>query len=219
MHGAGVAEAEPGAAPDTARGVVTHRSSGDGGAGELYVRQQETHGVAIRERGEFWYGDTAADIREVLTRTCGKADPLTVFADAVCDCSGRVFSLQIDEEYGEARGSARRAAPTTCPTTVTSTATMRVTLGPTPSAAGALVPSAGQRTTRSRSGLHCTKAARTCAGCISGAGAWPAGSPPATRIGTVWTSHTPNCSRTCATGSRMGSKRSAEPGAAPDTAR
>ncbi|AWM37597.1 hypothetical protein C1280_11675 [Gemmata obscuriglobus] len=37
--------AEPSAAPDTAIGLGTHRSSGDGGAGELIVRPRaETHG-------------------------------------------------------------------------------------------------------------------------------------------------------------------------------
>ena len=58
--------------------------------------------MAIRKRGQFWYGDTVADIREVLSLDCDKVRPPTVFADAVCDCGGRVFSLQIDEEYGEA---------------------------------------------------------------------------------------------------------------------
>ncbi len=63
--------------------------------------------MTIRKRGKFWYGDSAADIREVLARDCGKSDPLTVFADAVCDCGGRVFSLQIDEEHGEAAWSCK----------------------------------------------------------------------------------------------------------------
>jgi hypothetical protein len=58
--------------------------------------------VAIRKRGTFWYGDTAADIREVLTRDRGTVHPISVFADAVCDCGGREFSLQVDEEHGEA---------------------------------------------------------------------------------------------------------------------
>jgi hypothetical protein len=58
--------------------------------------------MALRQRGEHWYGDTAADIREVLAHHYSHHYPATVFADAVCDCGGRVFSLQIDEEYGEA---------------------------------------------------------------------------------------------------------------------
>jgi hypothetical protein len=56
----------------------------------------------IRKRGKHWYGETIADIREVLSRYGGKVDPLSVFADATCDCGGRVFSLQVSEEYGEA---------------------------------------------------------------------------------------------------------------------
>ena len=57
--------------------------------------------MAIRKQGQFWYSDSAADIREVLCRDWGQVDPITVFADAVCDCGGRVFDLQVDEEYGE----------------------------------------------------------------------------------------------------------------------
>jgi hypothetical protein len=63
---------------------------------------QETRGMAIRKRGKFWCGDTAADIREVLARDHGKIHPIAVFEDAFCDCGGRVFSLQVDEDYGEA---------------------------------------------------------------------------------------------------------------------
>lgn len=63
--------------------------------------------MAIRERGEFWYGDAAADIREVLARTCGGGDTLTVFEEAVCDCGGRVFSLTVDEDYAEVTWACR----------------------------------------------------------------------------------------------------------------
>ncbi|AWM37359.1 hypothetical protein C1280_10290 [Gemmata obscuriglobus] len=42
--------AEPGAAPDTAREFVTHRSLGGGGAGELYVRSPSRSGARVRWR-------------------------------------------------------------------------------------------------------------------------------------------------------------------------
>jgi hypothetical protein len=58
--------------------------------------------MALQKRGEHWYGDSAADIRELLARHAESGDPITVMRDAVCDCGGRVFSVQIDDEYQEA---------------------------------------------------------------------------------------------------------------------
>jgi hypothetical protein len=57
--------------------------------------------MTIRKRGKFWYGDSAADIRQVLANDYRKSYPPTVFADAVCECGGRVFSLEVVEDYGE----------------------------------------------------------------------------------------------------------------------
>jgi hypothetical protein len=56
--------------------------------------------VALQARGGKWYGDSASDIRALLARQAG--EPVAVVQDAACDCGGRVFSVQIDDEYQEA---------------------------------------------------------------------------------------------------------------------
>lgn len=57
----------------------------------------------LRPCGPFWYGDTPADIREILAaHPAHSALPCTHFADVVCECGGRVFDLLIDNEYREA---------------------------------------------------------------------------------------------------------------------
>jgi hypothetical protein len=58
--------------------------------------------VVLERRGEYWYGDSAADIRALLARDRPGSDPVVVFEDAICDCGGKVFSVQIDDEYHEA---------------------------------------------------------------------------------------------------------------------
>jgi hypothetical protein len=58
--------------------------------------------MALRRKGQYWYGDSAADIREVLAHPYHGALPCTHFADVVCECGGQVFDLLIDDEYREA---------------------------------------------------------------------------------------------------------------------
>jgi hypothetical protein len=55
--------------------------------------------MALHKKGEFLYGDSAADIRELLSKHYSEEYPASRFADAVCVCGGRVFCLQTDEEY------------------------------------------------------------------------------------------------------------------------
>ena len=50
--------------------------------------------MALRDGGQYWYGDSAADVREVLARPYHGALPCTHFADVVCECGGRVFDIQ-----------------------------------------------------------------------------------------------------------------------------
>src|SRR5262245_763078 len=63
------------------------------------VRPPEA-GVALQRRGDHWYGDSAADMRELLARKTG--DPVKVVRDVVCECGGTVFSVLTDDEYQEA---------------------------------------------------------------------------------------------------------------------
>lgn len=58
--------------------------------------------VAVRKQGDDWYGDTPADTREVMDRICNSYHKLKAFADAVCECGGRVFWLEEDDDIGEA---------------------------------------------------------------------------------------------------------------------
>ncbi len=57
--------------------------------------------MALQERGEYWYGDSAADIRALMARHAEIGDPIEVVRDAVCECGGTVFSVLIDDEYQE----------------------------------------------------------------------------------------------------------------------
>jgi hypothetical protein len=59
--------------------------------------------MALRRVGEWWYGDSQDDIREVLLGYSQRNGyPATEFADAVCPCGGRLFRLSVDEERGAA---------------------------------------------------------------------------------------------------------------------
>jgi hypothetical protein len=58
--------------------------------------------MALQKQGEFWYGDSGSDICELLARHYSQEYPATEFAEAVCDCGRRVFTVQIDEDYPEA---------------------------------------------------------------------------------------------------------------------
>lgn len=59
--------------------------------------------MALRKRGKQWYGDSQADIRDEMLRYSKENEyPTQHYADAVCKCGGRVFSLQMDEDAGAA---------------------------------------------------------------------------------------------------------------------
>lgn len=59
--------------------------------------------MALKNRGEHCYGDGQADIREELVRY-SKANTYVAhqFADAVCDCGGKTFRLELDDGEGAA---------------------------------------------------------------------------------------------------------------------
>jgi hypothetical protein len=58
--------------------------------------------MALRDDGEFFYGDTPADIRTVLARCSSESYPVDYYADAVCGCGGTAFELALDETEGAA---------------------------------------------------------------------------------------------------------------------
>src|ERR1700730_10673971 len=59
--------------------------------------------MALVKRGNHWYGDGQADVRAELWRY-SKQNAYVVhhFADAVCQCGGRVFRLRLDDLQGAA---------------------------------------------------------------------------------------------------------------------
>jgi hypothetical protein len=59
--------------------------------------------MGLNKHGEYWYGDSQADIRGELVRY-GKLDDEvpTQFKDVICKCGSIVFRLQMDEEEGAA---------------------------------------------------------------------------------------------------------------------
>jgi hypothetical protein len=59
--------------------------------------------MALRKKGEFFYGDAQSDIRDVLL-DYSEANhyPATHFADATCACGGKLFKLNLDDEAGAA---------------------------------------------------------------------------------------------------------------------
>jgi hypothetical protein len=59
--------------------------------------------MPLRKRGKYRYGDAQADIREEMLRysRVGKY-PAHHFADAVCNCGGKVFRLLLDDTEGAA---------------------------------------------------------------------------------------------------------------------
>ncbi|WP_437811115.1 hypothetical protein [Sorangium sp. So ce1078] len=59
--------------------------------------------IVLKKRGKHWYGDSQADVREVLLRYSGDNAYLAHhFADAVCECGGTQFRLALDEAEGAA---------------------------------------------------------------------------------------------------------------------
>ena len=59
--------------------------------------------MALRNRGNYRYGDSHADIREELLRYSRlNGYPADHFTDAACSCGGRAFSLALDDTEGAA---------------------------------------------------------------------------------------------------------------------
>jgi Zn ribbon nucleic-acid-binding protein len=59
--------------------------------------------MALRKRGEYWYGDAQRDIRDELTRVGHLNEYVpTQFADAHCRCGATTFTLRMDENAGAA---------------------------------------------------------------------------------------------------------------------
>ena len=59
--------------------------------------------MALRKRGKWRYGDSQADARAEIARYSKEAGyPAEHFADAVCQCGGRVFALYLDDTAGVA---------------------------------------------------------------------------------------------------------------------
>lgn len=59
--------------------------------------------MALRKRGKWRYGDNQADIRDEILRYSKGVEYLAHhYADAVCQCSGRLFGLSMDEGAGAA---------------------------------------------------------------------------------------------------------------------
>lgn len=59
--------------------------------------------MGLQKRGSHWYGESQADIRTELARYADLVGyPVERFADARCECDGRLFSLELDESAGVA---------------------------------------------------------------------------------------------------------------------
>jgi hypothetical protein len=59
--------------------------------------------VALQKRGKWRYGDNQADIRAEIIRYSKKTGYLAHhFADAVCQCGGKLFFLYMDDTAGVA---------------------------------------------------------------------------------------------------------------------
>lgn len=59
--------------------------------------------MALRKRGKYRVGDTQEDIRpELLHYSKGVKYPIHHYADAVCTCGGKQFTLELDENVGAA---------------------------------------------------------------------------------------------------------------------
>src|SRR5437868_7896409 len=59
--------------------------------------------MALQKRGEWWYSDSQADIRDEILRYSQSVTYLAHhYANAVCTCGGKVFSLLLDCTQGAA---------------------------------------------------------------------------------------------------------------------
>lgn len=58
--------------------------------------------MALKRKGNHWYGDEQADIRAELVRYSEGNYPAEHFADALCTCGGQTFALAVDDNEGAA---------------------------------------------------------------------------------------------------------------------
>lgn len=59
--------------------------------------------MAITKKGEYYYGETHNDLREVLLNYSKKSDyEIEHFKDAICTCGSNVFTVLMNEEEGVA---------------------------------------------------------------------------------------------------------------------
>jgi hypothetical protein len=59
--------------------------------------------MTLTKRGEHWYGDSHADLREEVVRYSRlNGYAAEQFADAACSCGGSIFQLRLDENEGAA---------------------------------------------------------------------------------------------------------------------
>lgn len=59
--------------------------------------------MALQKRGQWWYGDSQADIRDEILRYSEEVGYAAEhFADATCTCGGTVFWLLLDDTAGVA---------------------------------------------------------------------------------------------------------------------
>lgn len=60
--------------------------------------------MALKKKGNYWYGETVDDIRSSVARYSDANGYEAVrFAQSVCACGGQVFRLATDEDEGVAR--------------------------------------------------------------------------------------------------------------------
>ena len=57
----------------------------------------------LNRRGNQWYGDSPADIRDLIRRYSeANGYPAEHYADPMCACGNRVFRLRVDDDEGAA---------------------------------------------------------------------------------------------------------------------
>jgi hypothetical protein len=58
--------------------------------------------MTLKKRGKYYYGDNQADIREEVLRYSKFEYVAHHFADAICECGGKLFQLALDDRQGAA---------------------------------------------------------------------------------------------------------------------
>lgn len=62
--------------------------------------------MASVKKGKYWYGESIDDVKEqVRTFSKGNGYPASKFSESICECGGKEFHLESDEEEGVARRS------------------------------------------------------------------------------------------------------------------